>query len=54
MFAADRADSMAADGSPEERELLMGLTENITGVRPDGAEGALEAVVTALSLHRCE
>ena len=54
MFAADRADSMAADGSPEGRELLMGLTENITGIRPEGAEGALEAVVTALSLHRCE
>ena len=54
MFAADRADSMAADGSPWERDLLMGLIERITGSRPDGAGGAVEAVVTALSQHRCE
>ena len=54
MFAADRADSMAVDGSPWERDLLMGLIERITGSRPDGAGGALEAVVTALSQHRCE
>ena len=49
MHVAARADSMASDGNPVERDLVMRLAEDVTGMTVDRRHHTVEAVMTAVS-----
>lgn len=49
LFAADRADSMAEDGCPEEREILRRTAGAVFGEVPPYLDDTVEAVLTAFS-----
>lgn len=51
LFAADRADSMAADGCTGFRESLADALGGALGTRPDLSAGTVEGTLTALSRY---
>lgn len=49
LVSADRADSMAEDGSPEERDILRRTAETVFGDVPPYMDDTVEAVLTAFA-----
>lgn len=53
VHCADRADSMAEDGSPGDRDLIFRLTGDVAGPPPEDM-GTVEAVLTAICRMACD
>ena len=51
LFSADRADSMADDGHPEERDIIIRAAEDYTGMDVGRGASTVEAVLTAVSRY---
>ena len=51
LFSADRADSMADDGHPEERDIIIRAAEDYIGTDVGRGASTVEAVLTAVSRY---
>ena len=54
MFVGDRAESMAADGDPSLKGVVIAAIESVTGKKVDGSPDVTEAALAAIIRHGCE
>ena len=54
MFVGDRAESMAADGDPSLKGVVIDAIESVTGKKVDGSPDVTEAALAAIIRHGCE